>query len=184
MKIVCPSSWWSQPLLHSLPHSPVPKDLEVPREAGASAVRGPWLPWEIKRGQMDQDPDTCSHLPLKKPAHTLRTSFNKRDSGIKHAITHNVADFGLQCVLLYKALLAVRKLRKSANREKGRFVIQSQFGSMSWASNWVSSSVGYSWESVAQMGNLELQQQQQQQCVGKSLEYILPLMRLKIGLSS
>lgn len=42
--ILCSSSWGLPLVLHSLLHSLVPIDHEVPIAAGASGWRGPWLP--------------------------------------------------------------------------------------------------------------------------------------------
>jgi len=78
MDLVYSSSWGSPPPPHS--RVPVPRDLEVPTAAGASAARAPWLPWKIERRQR-------WIFFLKRPRHMLmpspilhklkRTSFNR-----------------------------------------------------------------------------------------------------------
>lgn len=92
-------SWWARSLPHSHLRSRQPRHLEVPTEAGATAARAPWLPWERKRQkrwmETQESPDNCNTFwgggTKKNPKHlrTLTaqalTSVWAQDSGIKHA---------------------------------------------------------------------------------------------------
>lgn len=78
-------SWWVPSLPHSHLRSQQPRHLEVPTEAGATAARAPWLPWERKRQERRIETQESPHnfntfweKKNKTPAHANGTSFNKR----------------------------------------------------------------------------------------------------------